>query len=78
MRNVECRFDTSRNSGSQAQVLLIECQPKRGTEIDTPVLKQQMHDAGIGGEVTVEGSTLFFQYQWGLGLIRKRARYASA
>lgn len=36
VRSLECSFSGSRNSGSQAQVLLVECQPKRGTEIDGP------------------------------------------
>ena len=56
-----------RTSGSQAQVLLIACQPKRGTEIDAPVLQRQMHEAGIGGDVQVDHDALFFQYQWGFG-----------
>jgi hypothetical protein len=67
LRKVECQFANSRNAGSQAQVLLIECRPKRGTEIDAPVLKRQMHDAGIGGDLLVEDQSLFFQRQWGFG-----------
>ena len=34
VRKVECSLGPSRKAGSQAQVLMIECQPKRGTEID--------------------------------------------
>jgi hypothetical protein len=67
LRKIECQFGTSRNVGSQAQVLLMECLPKRGTEIDAPALKRQLHKAGIGGEVEIENDTLFFQYQWGFG-----------
>jgi hypothetical protein len=67
LRHIECSFGTRRTSGSQAQVLLIACQPKRGTEIDAPVLNRQMHEAGIGGDVQVEHDVLFFQYQWGFG-----------
>lgn len=67
LRHVECSFGTRRTSGSQAQVLLIACQPKRSTEIDAPVLQRQMHEAGIGGDVQVEHDALFFQDQWGFG-----------
>ena len=67
LRYVECSFGTRCTSGSQAQVLLIACQPKRSTEIDAPVLQRQMHEAGIGGDVQVDDDTLFFQYQWGFG-----------
>lgn len=67
LRKVECQFATSRNAGSQAQVLLIECRPKRGTEVDAPVLELQLYDAGIGGDLMTEGQSLFFQRQWGFG-----------
>lgn len=67
VRTVECSFAGSRNSGSLAQVLLIECQPKRGTEIDGPVLKRELHEAGCGGEVLVDHETVWFQCQWGHG-----------
>jgi len=67
LRKVECRFGTSRSPGSQAQVLLIECLPKRATEVDAPELKRQFNDAGIGGEVAIEDHTLFFQCRWGFG-----------
>jgi Endonuclease NucS len=67
LRHVECSFGNRRTSGSQAQMLLIACQPKRGTEIDAPVLKRQMYEAGIGGDMQVDHDALFFQYQWGFG-----------
>jgi hypothetical protein len=66
-RNVECSFTLSKNSGSQAQVLLIECQPKRGTEIDGPALKREFHDAGCGGDVLADHDTVWLQSQWGHG-----------
>jgi hypothetical protein len=67
LRKVECSFGTSRTSGSQAQVLLIECELRRATEIDAPVLKRQMHEFGSAGDVQIDHDVLFFQYQWGFG-----------
>ena len=67
LRKVECSFAPSRTSGSQAQVLLIECEPKRATEIDAPHLQRQMHEVGSGGDVQVDHDVLCFQYQWGFG-----------
>jgi hypothetical protein len=67
LRNIECSFSNSRTNGSQAQLLLIKCEPKRATEIDAPALKHQMHEAEIGGDVQVNHDALFFQYQWGFG-----------
>jgi hypothetical protein len=67
LRYVECSFGTSRTRGSQAQVLLIECEAKRATEIDAPVLQRQIYEAAIGGDVQVDHNILFFQYQWGFG-----------
>ncbi|MGH7139092.1 MAG: endonuclease NucS domain-containing protein [Pirellulales bacterium] len=64
---IECSFAASRNSGSQAQVLLIECQPKRGTEIDGPALTREFHDAGCGGDVLADHDTVWLQCQWGHG-----------
>lgn len=66
-RSIECSFAASRNSGSQAQVLLIECQPKRGTEIDGPALKREFHDVGCGGDVLADHDTVWLQCQWGHG-----------
>ncbi len=67
VRNIECSFSGSRSSGSQAQVLLIECQPKRGTEIDGPALGRELHDAGCGGDVQVDHDAVWLQCQWGHG-----------
>jgi hypothetical protein len=67
VRSVECSFTGSRKSGSQAQVLLIECQPKRGTELDGPALKKELHDAGCGGDVLIEDAAMWLQCQWGHG-----------
>jgi len=66
-RSIECSFSPSRNSGSQAQVLLIECQPKRGTEIDGLALKREFHDVGCGGDVLADHDTVWLQCQWGHG-----------
>jgi hypothetical protein len=67
LRQVGCAFGTSRTIGSQAQMLLIECLPKRATEMDVPALKRQMDESGIGGNMHMDHDTLFFQYQWGFG-----------
>jgi len=67
VRSLECSFSGSRNSGSQAQVLLVECQPKRGTEIDGPALDRELHDAGCGGDVQVDHDAVWLQCQWGHG-----------
>jgi hypothetical protein len=67
VRSIECLFSASRNSGSQAQVLLIECQPKRGTEIDGPALKRELHEAGCAGDVQVNDDAVWLQCQWGHG-----------
>jgi len=67
LRQVECSFAPSRTSGSQAQVLLIACEPRRATEIDVPLLKRQVHEVGHGGDVQVDHDVLCFQYQWGFG-----------
>lgn len=68
MRRVECLFGTNRTSGNpHSQVLLIECEPKRGTEIDRPALKRELHEAGGGGEVQVDADGVFFQCRWGFG-----------
>lgn len=67
LRKVECSFSLSRTSGSQAQVLLIACEPRRASEIDAPVLRRQMHELGSGGDVQVDDNVLCFQYQWGFG-----------
>lgn len=67
VRSIECSFSGSRNSGSQAQVLLIECQPKRGTEIDGPTLKRELHEAGCSGDVQVDDDAVWLQCQWGHG-----------
>jgi hypothetical protein len=67
VRSVECSFSGSRKSGSQAQVLLVGCQPKRGTEIDGPAFKKELHESGCGGDVLVEDDGVWLQCQWGHG-----------
>jgi len=67
VRMVECSLGPSRKIGSQAQVLLIACQPKRSTEIDSPSLARELTKAGLGGEVQVDHETIWLQKQWGHG-----------
>ena len=67
VRKLECQIGATRKAGSQAQVLIIECQPKRGTEIDSPALGREMAKAGLGGEIHVEEETVYLQKQWGHG-----------
>ena len=65
---VECQLGPTRKAGSQAQVLLIECQPKRGTEMDSPSLSRELSKAGLGGEVYTDQETVWLQKQWGHGV----------
>ncbi len=67
VRMVECSLGPSRKVGSLAQVLLIECQPKRITEIDSPSLARELTKAGLGGEVQADHETVWLQKQWGHG-----------
>ena len=68
LRKVECSFDTNRTSGNEeSQVLLIGCEPRRGTDIDWPVLKREFDEAGLGGGLQMESEHIFFQYRWGFG-----------
>ena len=67
VRKLECQIAPTRKTGSQAQVLLIGCQPKRVTEIDSPALTRELVRAGLGGEVHVEEETVCLQKQWGHG-----------
>jgi hypothetical protein len=66
-RSIECSFSGSRKRESQAQVLLVGCQPKRGTEIDGPALRKELHEAGCGGDVLVDDDGIWLQCQWGHG-----------
>jgi hypothetical protein len=68
VRKVECQLGPTRKAGRQAQVLLIECQPKRGTEIDSPSLSRELSKAGLGGEVYTDQGTVWLQKQWGHGV----------
>jgi hypothetical protein len=67
VRSVEWSFSGSRKRESQAQVLLVGCQPKRGTEIDGTALKKELHEAGCGGDVLVADDGVWLQCQWGHG-----------
>jgi len=67
VRMIVCSLGPSRKVGSLAQVLLIECEPKRSTEIDSPSLARELTKAGLGGEVQVDHETVWLQKQWGHG-----------
>jgi Endonuclease NucS len=65
---LECVFDGNRISGNQdSQVLVVECAPRRGTEVDGPALKREFSAAGISGDLRIEGDVVFAQYRWGFG-----------
>ena len=57
----------ARKTGSQAQVLLIECQPKRGTEIDSPSLCRELTKRGSAARFRSMRETVWLQKQWGHG-----------
>lgn len=67
MRRIECSPSVSRNPRSQAQVLLIECQPRRPTELDGSALKRELHEAGCRGDVQFGDQAVWFQCQRGHG-----------
>jgi hypothetical protein len=65
---LECVFDANRISGNpDSQVLVVECSPKRGTEVDGPALKRDFQAAGISGDLRIDGEVVFAQYRWGFG-----------
>ena len=65
---IECVFDSNRVSGNEdSQVLVVECAPRRGTEIDSAVLKREFANAGITGDLQIDADVLFAQYRWGYG-----------
>ena len=65
---VECVFDSNRISGNEdSQVLVVECAPKRGTEIDSGALKREFTHAGITGDLKIDADVSFAQYRWGFG-----------
>ncbi len=67
-QRVECVFGDNRISGNEdSQVLIVECEPKRGTEIDESALRKELSDAGAGGDMRVNDGMLFIQYRWGFG-----------
>jgi len=67
-QRVECAFGGNRISGNEdSRVLVVECEPRRGTEIDEPCLRKELADAGAGGEVRVDGAAIVVQYRWGYG-----------
>jgi len=65
---VECVFGGNRISGNEdSRVLVVECEPKRGTEIDQSCLRKELAEAGAGGEMRIDGAAIFVQYRWGYG-----------
>ena len=65
---IECVFDSNRVSGNEdSQVLVVECAPKRGTEIDSAALKREFANAGLTGDLQIDTDVLFAQYRWGYG-----------
>jgi hypothetical protein len=65
---IECVFDSNRVSGNaDSQVLVVECAPKRGTEIESAALKREFANAGINGDLKIDVDVLFAQYRWGFG-----------
>jgi hypothetical protein len=68
VRRLECQIGPTRKAGSQAQVFLIECLPKRGTEIDSPALSRELSKAGLGGEIHADEGIVYLQKQWGHGV----------
>ncbi len=67
-QQVECCFGGNRISGNEdSRVLVIECEPKRGTEIDESCLRKELADTGAGGDVRINGAVVAVQYRWGYG-----------
>ncbi len=67
-QRVECAFDDNRISGNEdSQVLIVECEPRRGAEIDESALRKELSDAGAGGGMGIDDGLLFIQYRWGYG-----------
>jgi hypothetical protein len=66
LERAQCVFDTNRlNANPHSQVLVVECAPRRGTDIDGPALRREFTAAGISGDLHVDGSTVFAQSRWG-------------
>ncbi len=67
-QRVECVFGGNQISGNEdSRVLAVECEPRRGTEIDESCLRRELAEAGAGGEVRVNGAAIVVQYRWGYG-----------
>ncbi len=67
-QRVECSFGGNRISGNEdSRVLVVECEPKRGTEIEESCLRKELDEAGAGGDMRINGATIIVQYRWGYG-----------
>ena len=64
---VQCVFGNNRISDKNSQVLVVECVPKRNTELDWAALKQEFVNAGITGDLQIDTDKVFAQYRWGYG-----------
>jgi hypothetical protein len=67
-QRIECSFGGNRINGNEdSRVLTVQCEPKRGTEIDESCLRKELAEAGADGEMRVNGAALVVQYRWGYG-----------
>jgi hypothetical protein len=67
-QRIECVFGGNQISGNEdSRVLVVECEPKRGTEIDESCLCKELAEAGAGGEMRINGAVIVVQYRWGYG-----------
>jgi hypothetical protein len=65
-QSVQCIFDTNRLSGNpNSQVIVVEGEARRGTEIDGRALRNEFTAAGINGDFQVNGGKVFAQSRWG-------------
>ena len=67
-QRVECAFGGNRISGNEeSRVLVVECEPRHGTEIDEACLCKELAQARAGGEMRIDGAAIIVQYRWGYG-----------
>ena len=67
-QRIECSFSGNRINGNQdSRVLTVECEPRRGTEVDESCLRKELAEAGADGEMRVNGAVIVVQYRWGYG-----------
>ena len=49
------------------QVFVVECNVKRATAINAPLLEREFNKSQVGGEMKIDGGLVLLQYQWGYG-----------